>query len=40
MREYCFFSNTTYMMGEIPEEWTNNFVIPINTTGGKQRVEN
>jgi hypothetical protein len=28
------------MMGETPEEWINNIVIPINMKGGKQKVEN
>ena len=27
-------------MGEIPEEWKNSIVIPTDTKGGKQRVEN
>jgi hypothetical protein len=40
MGDYCFFFNTIYMMGEKPEEWKHNIVIPIYTKGGKQRVEN
>jgi len=39
MRDYCFFFNTTYLMGESPEEWKHNIVVPIYTKGGKQRVE-
>ena len=27
-------------MGEIPEEWKNSIVIPIDMKDGKQRVEN
>ena len=28
------------MMGEIPEEWKDIIVIPIDTKGDKHRVEN
>ena len=28
------------MTGEIPEEWKNSIVIPINMRHGKRRVEN